>query len=219
MADYVLIHGGNVSTDTWNALTKTNEYSLGEYLGGKVWNRIAYDLKAAGHRVFTPTLKDEHEYGLYDHIQQVCDLINEHNLRDIILVGHSYGGMVITGVADKISEKIGLLVYLDAALPRSGQSLLDILTLGGLNAESILGGKPKAYTEKLLFNPRRIQDLSKVFIFCTESEFTPVTAEARKKIASEQTKWQCFDLPTSHLPQCTAPDRLSELLLRLGKNQ
>lgn len=219
MADYVLVHGGDISTDTWNALTKTNEYPLNGHLGNKIWNRTIHDLEAEGHRVFAPTLKDECQYGLSDHIQQVCDLVNENNLSNIILVGHSYGGMVITGVADKIAEKIGILVYLDAALPEPGQSLFDIIILGGLDPIKVLGGTPKAYMEKLEFNPQRIKVLSKVFIFCTESEFASAISHAKKKIATDQTQWQCFDLPTSHIPQCTMPNKLSELLLQLGQKE
>lgn len=219
MANYILVHGGDISTDTWNALTKTNDYPSGGRLGNKIWGHIVCDLETEGHRVFAPTLKDEHKYGLCDHIQQICDLINTNNLKNVILVGHSYGGMVITGVANKIAEKIAFLVYLDAALPESGQSLFDILTLGGLDPIKVVGGTPKAYMEKLQFDAQKIKPLPKVFIFCTESEFAPVISNVKKKIAIAQEEWRCFELPTSHIPQCTMPSELSELLLKLGRGK
>lgn len=60
------------------------------------------------------------------HIQDVVAVLHYEDLRDVILVGHSYGGMVITGVADRASDRIGKLVYLDAANPKNGQSLVDV---------------------------------------------------------------------------------------------
>jgi pimeloyl-ACP methyl ester carboxylesterase len=60
------------------------------------------------------------------HITDVVQLLFYEDLRDVILVGHSYGGMVITGVADRAADRIGQLVYLDAANPRNGQSLVDV---------------------------------------------------------------------------------------------
>ena len=60
------------------------------------------------------------------HIRDVVETLHYEDLRDVILVGHSYGGMVITGVADRASDRIGRLVYLDAATPTNGQSLVDV---------------------------------------------------------------------------------------------
>ena len=76
------------------------------HLGGKYWDGTVSALTAHNHRVFAPTLKDEHSCHLTDHIGQICTLIAENDLRDVILVGHSYGGMVITGVAAKMADRI-----------------------------------------------------------------------------------------------------------------
>ena len=70
-------------------------------------------------------------------------------------MGHSYGGMVVTGVASKITERIRLLVYLVADLPDPGQSLFDILTIAGFNPEEVVGGAPIAYTEKYFMIQRK----------------------------------------------------------------
>ena len=114
MATYVLVHGGGH--------------------GGWCYQRVARLLRAAGHEVYTPTLTGLGERShllsadvdLDMHITDVTAVLHYEDLRDVILVGHSYGGMVITGVADRASDRVGRLVYLDAANPVNGQSLKDV---------------------------------------------------------------------------------------------
>ena len=114
MATYVLVHGGGH--------------------GGWCYQPVARILRAAGHEVVTPTLtglgERSHllspEIDLDLHIRDVVAVLHYDDLRDVILVGHSYGGMVITGVADRAGGRIGRIVYLDAANPVNGQSLLDV---------------------------------------------------------------------------------------------
>lgn len=114
MATYVLVHGGGG--------------------GGWVWGRMAPLLRAAGHEVFTPTLTGVGERShllrpdtdLETHIADIQAVLFYEDLSDVILVGHSYGGMVITAAADKVPERIGKLVYLDAAHPKNGESLADV---------------------------------------------------------------------------------------------
>jgi pimeloyl-ACP methyl ester carboxylesterase len=113
-ATYVLVHGGGH--------------------GGWCWQRIVPLLRAAGHEVYTPTLTGLGERShllrpdidLDTHIADVLGVLRYEDLTDVILVGHSYGGMVITGVADRARARIGQLVYLDAAHPRQGESLADV---------------------------------------------------------------------------------------------
>jgi pimeloyl-ACP methyl ester carboxylesterase len=102
--------------------------------GGWCYQRVARLLRAAGHDVDTPTLtglgERAHLLGphvdLDLHIRDVVAVLGSEDLRDVILVGHSYGGMVITGVADRAADRVGRLVYLDAATPVNGQSLVDV---------------------------------------------------------------------------------------------
>lgn len=68
---------------------------------------------------------------LQDHIREVCNLITDKDLEKVILVGHSYAGMVITGVASTLPEKLSHLIYVDTAVPESEQSLFDILNAQG----------------------------------------------------------------------------------------
>jgi len=115
MATYVLVHGA------WH--------------GGWCWARVADRLRAAGHVVFTPTLSGvadrshlaAHPINLSTHIEDVTSLLRWEDLSDVILVGHSYGGAVITGAAARIGSRIATLVYLDAFIPQDGQSMLDLM--------------------------------------------------------------------------------------------
>jgi pimeloyl-ACP methyl ester carboxylesterase len=114
MRSYVLVHGGGH--------------------GGWCYQPVARILRSKGHEVYTPTLTGlgEREHLLSPaidldlQITDVVKLLEFEDLRDVILVGHSYGGMIISGVADRATSRIGHMVYLDAANPKNGQSLVDV---------------------------------------------------------------------------------------------
>jgi len=111
MATFVLVHGA------WH--------------GGWCWRAVADLLEAKGHKVFAPTLSGladrSHlltaDISLETHIHDVANLIAWEELHDVVLCGHSYGGMVVTGAADKVAHKLHALVYLDAFVPQDGESL------------------------------------------------------------------------------------------------
>ena len=100
----------------------------GAWHGGWCYARVAALLRARGHRVFTPTLTGQGErahllsgsINLSTHIEDVLGVFRCERLTDVVLAGHSYGGMVITGVADRIPERIKALAYLDAFIPATG---------------------------------------------------------------------------------------------------
>jgi pimeloyl-ACP methyl ester carboxylesterase len=106
----------------------------GAWSGGWCYHKVAARLRARGHLVFTPTLTGQGErahllagtVNLSLHIDDILAVLHYEGLRDVVLAGHSYGGMVITGVADRAPERIAALSYLDAFLPEDGQSLFDI---------------------------------------------------------------------------------------------
>lgn len=114
MANYVLVHGA------WG--------------GGHSYDRTAEDLKAAGHEVLVCALRglgirqDELHPGitLSDHADDVCEQVEQAGFDRFVLVGHSYGGMVITAVATRLGARIDAICYLDAFLPEDGQSAWDI---------------------------------------------------------------------------------------------
>ena len=112
MGSYVLVHGA------WHT--------------GRELAPVAALIGAAGHRVFTPTIKgngvgDAKTVGLAEAIESIVGYVIEHDLGGIVLVGHSYGGMVITGVADRLPDRIRRLVYWNAFVPNSSESTVDML--------------------------------------------------------------------------------------------
>jgi pimeloyl-ACP methyl ester carboxylesterase len=106
----------------------------GAWHGGWCWRRVADRLSSKGHYVVAPTLSGVGERShlagdsidLTTHIDDMSGEIEWKDLEDIVLVGHSYGGMVITGVAERLRERIAAIVYLDAFLPDDGQSVADM---------------------------------------------------------------------------------------------
>jgi pimeloyl-ACP methyl ester carboxylesterase len=105
----------------------------GAWSGGWKWRFVAPMLRRAGHEVFTPTLTGLGErrhlaspaIDLGVQVQDVVALLDMEDLREIALVGHSYGGMVVTGVAERAPERIRRLVYLDAFVPEDGRCALE----------------------------------------------------------------------------------------------
>ncbi len=115
MATFVLVHGA------WH--------------GGWCWRRVVGPLRARGHQVFAPTLtglgERVHlagpEVDLDTHIEDVIGLLRAEELSGVVLCGHSYGGMVITGVAERAAKRIDTLIYLDAFVPEDGQSVFQLM--------------------------------------------------------------------------------------------
>ncbi len=108
----------------------------GAWSAGWAWKKMHPLMAAAGHRLVTPTYtglgEREHlatpSIDLETHIQDLLGVIKYEQLEHFVLVGHSYGGMVATGVADRVPERISRLVYLDAFVPTDGQSLFDLVS-------------------------------------------------------------------------------------------
>jgi pimeloyl-ACP methyl ester carboxylesterase len=115
VAAFVIVHGG------WG--------------GGWEWREVADTLIARGHRVATPTLTGQGErshlltrkIGLETHVEDVTQAIRWERMHDVLLVGHSYGGMVATAAASSMADQIRGLIYVDAFIPENGQSTTDLL--------------------------------------------------------------------------------------------
>lgn len=113
MATFVLVHG--------------------THAGGWAWQRLSPLLRAAGHEVYTPTftgLGDRVHLAhpgidLNTYMQDVVNVLHFEDLQRVVLVGSSFGGMVVAGVADRVPERIARLIFLDATVPEDGQSLAD----------------------------------------------------------------------------------------------
>ena len=114
MSIYVLVHGA------WHT--------------GEELEPVAQSIRAAGHNVFTPTAMgnragDSKAVGLAEAIQSIVDYLVENSLREIVLVGHSYGGMIITGLADIMPDRMRRLVYWNAFVPNNGESVTDMVPI------------------------------------------------------------------------------------------
>ncbi len=130
MTTYVLVHGA------WG--------------GSWGFHRVRPLLWQAGHQVFTPSMtgigERQHlsrpEVGLSTHIEDVAAAVHYEDLDDIVLLGFSYGGMVVTGVLDRIGDRVRHLVYLDAFVPSDGQSVQSLTGLGAPPRQTEVGGDP-----------------------------------------------------------------------------
>jgi pimeloyl-ACP methyl ester carboxylesterase len=144
----------------------------GAWLGGWCWRYVAEALRAAGHTVIPATLTGlgerahllNRDIGLNTHIADIVGLLEYRDLRDVSLVGHSYGGTVITAVAERVPGRIRRLVYLDASVPTDGESNDDVIgasMAAQLRALAMSAGEgwkvpPAAYvTERLSGHPLR----------------------------------------------------------------
>lgn len=126
-----------------SSAARTFVFVHGAWGGGWAWRQVDSLLTSAGQRVYRPTLTGLGErvhlasadIGLETHVDDVVNVLTYEQLNDVILVGHSYGGMVITGVADRVPERVARLVYIDAFVPDDGESVADLF---GARGEQIL---------------------------------------------------------------------------------
>jgi pimeloyl-ACP methyl ester carboxylesterase len=219
----------------------------GAWSGGWSWNKMRQLLRAAGHEVFTPTYTGLGERAhlthpmidLETHIQDILGVIEYEDLRDFILVGHSYGGTVATGVADRVPQRVRHLVYLDAFVPADGQSLNDLVG-GTRHAVPVEGwlippnpSAPDTSPEDLAWAaPRRRHQPARCFsqkirlghattafprsyIHCTKKTDPDVFQQFADRFRTDST-WHFHAMDASHSPNITAPDALAALLLAIA---
>lgn len=215
----------------------------GTHHGGWYWDELAAHLCNQGHAVFAPSLvglDDElpasGPVNLDTHIEQVAQLIKGSNLSDVVLVGSSYGGMVITGVADRCHSSIRHLVYLDAALPASGQSEWDLnsewlrelymsSTTDGLNVDvpkEWLSFRPRLMPhplgtklQPLVFDQAKLDSLGKTYVHA-EKGFGPGMEHffaGGYDRAQTEPGWQAISLPAGHDIASELPNEVLEIIL------
>jgi len=230
--DYVLVHGA------WH--------------GAWCWRRVLPGLWAAGHRAFAVSLTGVGERAhllrpdirLQTHADDVCAVIEAEELQGAVLVGHSYGGMVITAVADRLADRLSHLVYLDAVVPEPGESWSSghapetqatrraaIAATGTLPpadpAAFGLQGEDAAwvarrqtpqpggvYDDPLHFDAQRINRLPRTFIDCTSPALPTIDVMRRRVRASPD--WKVVEIATGHDPMVSAPDELLAALLAVA---
>lgn len=226
----------------------------GAWHGSWCWQRVAQLLRQSGHRVFTPTLTGladrshlfDPTIGLKTHIDDVANLIRWEDLDDVVLCGHSYGGMVISGVTQELESRIKGVVYLDAFVAEPNKSLMDMFApVVRERIEKLVGSaKQIALTPAkiLMVNPK---DEAWVDAKCTPQPYKtftdtlPVTdAVARVKTRHfiraakynsdsfrvqaaklmQQGGWRFTDMPYGHDLMVDAPEELAQLLVETAKS-
>lgn len=141
MADYVLVHGGRKD--------------------GSVWDKVVPLLEERGHRVFAPSLPDPASSTLAEFIDQVSKFLESEALESIVLVGQSSGALVITGVADKMPERIARLIYVDSSVPIVGKSLYGMFEDIGISPKEYDLPQDPPCLEPLYFDEDKIRKIPK----------------------------------------------------------
>jgi pimeloyl-ACP methyl ester carboxylesterase len=218
---YVIVHGA--WGGSW-AFKKTD--SLLTEKGCKVYRPC---LTGQGERVHLATL----ETGLKTHITDVVNTILYEDLHNVVLVGHSYGGMVISGVADSLPDRIKKIIYLDAFVPNDGESVKTIkgdgewkryekMTRNGflfpewLKTGQIPGDVPhpvKTFTDPIVLKNNKAALIPAVYILTVEKGQKPEDDNfASQADRARQKNWTVLQLESDHNPQWSALEKLVEML-------
>ena len=219
----------------------------GAWSAGWAWKKMHPLMAARGHRLITPSYTGLGERAhlanpaidLETHVQDILNVIIYEDLRDIVLVGHSYGGMVATGVADRARDRVSQLIYIDAFVPWGGQSLLDLneaarermreLAKAGDGYRAPPNPTPpdtppadlEWLTERRVDMPIKCFEMKlklsgeptmpRSYIYATR--ITPADTFGRfAKRAQSEPGWRYFEIDASHSPNVTAPEALMALL-------
>jgi pimeloyl-ACP methyl ester carboxylesterase len=226
----------------------------GAWHGGWCWTRVAEKLRGSDHTVFTPTLTGLGERAhllragidLKTHVTDVVNVMKWEGLQDVVLCGHSYGGFVISGVAEEMSPAIRSIVFLDAFVPQNGEAVVD------LTGPAVLDATRKALERgEVSIRPRSAEafgvnaaDRAWVDRLCVGQPIATFTDKialtgARERIARKSyvraknyespafdraynalktdPSWRTYEAPCGHDVMVDMPDRLSEILLEVAR--
>ena len=233
-------------------LSKTFLVCHGAWSAGWAWKKMHPLMQAAGHRLVTPTYTGLGErahlahpaINLNTHIEDMLNVIKYEDLSDIVLIGHSYGGMVATGVADRARDKVRQLIYIDAFVPQDGQSLLDLNEAAQARMRELAktgdGWRvpPNPTPPDTLpadvewLSTRRVDmpiqcfetklklqggplTLPRSYIYATR--ITPADTFGRfAKMTKDDPAWGYYEIDASHSPNVTAPEALMALLQKIA---
>ena len=213
----------------------------GAWGGGWAFKKVDSLLRQKGFDVYRPQLTGQGDrvhlarpdIGLNTHIDDVVNTILYEDLRDIVLVGHSYGGMVISGVADRVPDRIKRLVYLDAMVPSDGDSVTSLMPRAGDFIKQMTKGdylvppwvkadQPpphdvpqslKTFTDAIVLKNEAARKLPATYILTVEKDkaakgddFFPHSVRAKER------GWSILQLTSDHNPQWSAPEALADML-------
>jgi pimeloyl-ACP methyl ester carboxylesterase len=233
------------------ASPKTFLVCHGAWSAGWAWKKMHPLMNKAGHRLVTPTYTGLGERAhlahpaidLETHIADMLGVIKYEDLRDFVLIGHSYGGMVATGVADRVRDKVKQLIYIDAFVPEGDQSLFDFLAESEQRrmrelAKSGDGWRvppnptpPDTLSEDVEWiAPRRVDmpvkcfearlglsaplNLPRSYIYATRAAPSD-TFRQFAKITKNDPAWRYYEIDASHAPNVTAPEALMAMLEKI----
>lgn len=220
----------------------------GAWSAGWVWRKMHPLLAAGGHRLITPTYTGLGERAhlatpavdLDTHVQDMLGVIETEELNDFVLISHSYGGMVGTGVADRVPQRIRKLIYLDAFVPRDGQSLLSLQPEPAQQAMRAavkagdgwrvapsapppdtspedakwINAHRMAHPFKCFDTPVKLANgdtkIPRAYIYCQRK--TPADTFRAFADRAKREKWSYHEIDASHSPHVTAPQALAGLL-------
>jgi pimeloyl-ACP methyl ester carboxylesterase len=207
-------------------------------------------MQAAGHRLLAPDYTGlwdrahlaDPDIDLEAHIQDIVNVITSEHLRDVVLLGHSYGGMVATGVADRARDVINQVIYLDAFVPCDGECLLDFLPQSehkrmrdgaaagdGWRIPPNPSPPDTSQADLEWMTPRRVHmpikcfegklklqhgetTLPRSYIYCSRKEAATDPFAQFAKRLKNEADWRYFEMDASHSPNVTAPEALMAVL-------
>ncbi|MEE1783530.1 alpha/beta fold hydrolase [Streptomyces sp. SP17BM10] len=216
----------------------------GAFRGGWWYEPLAGELRLHGHQVHALTLTglgarrhlSTAVVNLDTHIQDVVSLLEAERIEAAVLVGHGYGGMPVTGAADRLPERVDTLVYLDAFVPGDGDSAWSLSPeprqrrlLAGVGTDGatltpppVLLGDPRiaphplaAYLQRIRLTGAQERVRQRDYIHLSESAETPITPFRGGPCRDDG--WTVHTLPTGHDVMSEAPDDLLEILLTIGE--
>ena len=243
---YLLLIGGMLLSTGAFAQQVTFMLVHGAWGGGWSFKQTDSLLRLQGHNVYRPTLSGlgervhlaSAEVDLNTHIADVVNTILFENLHDVVLLGHSYGGMVVTGVADSIPERIKCLIYLDAFVPEDGQSVAtahgqektgrEMPSKNGLiypfwntDNEKFPHDVPqpaKTFSQPLALKNERRLKIPTTYILTYEGDDPEKDAFAFFGDRARGYGWNFIPMQADHNPQMSMPAELAELLGKIGLN-
>jgi pimeloyl-ACP methyl ester carboxylesterase len=237
------------------AVTASKTFVLvhGAWHGGWCWRRVADLLQATGHKVFAPTLTGLGErshlmragINLTTHVTDVVNVMKWEELSGVVLCGHSYSGMVVSGVAEQMTDKIASIVFLDAFLPENGDAMADLtsqVVRDGLKTATEKGdiAMPARPAAAFLVNEK---DQAWVDAKCGPHPIGTMTEKislsgARERIGKKayiragaypnpgfdralarvkaDRSWRTYQVPCGHDVMVDMPERLAEILLEVA---
>jgi pimeloyl-ACP methyl ester carboxylesterase len=244
--------GGAVQPAQAQTAPKTFVFVHGTWHGGWCWRRVADALEKKGHKVYAESLTGvgdrshllTRDVNLTTHVGDVVNLVKWEDLKDIVLVGHSSAGFVITQAAEQIGPSVASIVYLDAFVPQPGDSLISLANPGPRKAmeDAVARGDLAAKPVPAAVFKVNEKDRPWVDAKCTPHPMAAIVekvtaADAREKIARktyirsgfdspvfDQTLakmkmtpgWKTYEVPCGHDVMVDMPDRLVEILLEVA---